>query len=71
MTFYTFIQRYAGDQTAFGDTVRDIVEDKKFPRRATKFETLENYLFFKSSPLFMSTFERMYEHYAKLGRDIV
>lgn len=68
MTFYNFIQRYAGEQTAFGDTVRDIVDDKNFPRRATKYETLEDYLFFNSSTLFMSIFDRMYEHYKKLGR---
>lgn len=68
MTFYNFIQRYVADQSAFGDTTRDLVEDKTFPRKAEKFEVIEDYLFFNSSPLFMSVIEHMYECYKKIGR---
>lgn len=68
MTFYSFIKRYAGEHSAFGDTARDIVDDIEFPRKAKQFKVIEDYLFFNSSPLFMQVIERMYRHYEKLGR---
>lgn len=68
MTFYKFIQRYTDEQSAFGDTARDIVEDTTFPRKAKRFEIIEDYLFLESSPLFMQVFDCMYKHYEKLGR---
>lgn len=67
MTFYKFIQRYAGTQTAFGDFVEDVVYDPNFPRKAKNYETLLAYFEAnQSSELFIQTFERVFEHYRKL-----
>jgi uncharacterized protein YozE (UPF0346 family) len=49
--FYQYVKQYRKEGSARGDLARDMIADREFPKRATRYENLFDYLESKNGKL--------------------
>lgn len=62
--FYSWLLQFKDDNTAIGDLSRDVRRDREFPRRATSYRHLNDYLESKHAcDAVMNVFENAFAQY--------